>query len=258
MEGSAAVELSVVIPAYNEALRLPSFLDAALAWCRSHEPAFEIIVVDDGSSDNTAKLAGERDGVRVIKHLRNAGKGAAVRTGMLAARGRLRLFADADGATSMAEYPALKAAIAGGATVAVGSREGADKLVECSPLRRFLGRWFNRAVRMGSVRGIKDTQCGFKLFGPQALGLFAVAQEDGFAFDVELLLLAQRRGLRIDEVFVNWTEIAGSKVRLVRDGWRMLKAVRRIKKRHRRGEYESASVRVTPNQEESPLAHGSR
>jgi dolichyl-phosphate beta-glucosyltransferase len=234
------VELSVIIPAYNEALRLPVFLDSVVNWCKAYKPSSEIIVVDDGSSDDTAKLAAAR-GVRVISHERNSGKGAAVRTGMLAARGRLRLFADADGATGMAELPALMEA---GGDIAVGSREGRDKLVECSPTRRFLGRWFNRVVRMGSVKNIRDTQCGFKLFAtPRAHALFEIAQEDGFAFDVEVLLIAQRKGFEIHEVFVNWTEIAGTKVRLFRDGWRMLKAVRRIKRRWKRGEYERATRR---------------
>jgi dolichyl-phosphate beta-glucosyltransferase len=236
--------LSVIIPAFNEAARLPAFLDSVVAWCREHQPDSEIIVVDDGSSDETAKLAAQR-GVRVVSHVQNAGKGAAVRTGMLAARGRVRLFADADGATTMDELPTLMNA---GGDIAVASREGREKRVEASALRRFLGRWFNRAVRMGAVKGIRDTQCGFKLFAtPRAQALFEIAQEDGFAFDVELLLLAQRRGLKITEVFVNWTEIPGSKVRLFRDGWRMLKAVRRIKKRWKRGEYERATARVTPS-----------
>jgi dolichyl-phosphate beta-glucosyltransferase len=244
-----SVELSVVIPAYNEAARLPAFLDSVLAYCREQCPGAEIIVVDDGSGDDTAKLA-SRPGVRVLSHLRNAGKGAAVRTGMLAARGRLRLFADADGATSMDELAGLREAVERGADIAIASREGAGKRVEASALRRFLGRWFNRAVRMGSVKGIRDTQCGFKLFAtPAAHALFSIAQEDGFAFDVELLLIAQRRGLKIAEVPVNWTEMPGSKVSLLRDGMRMLKAVRRIKKRWKRGEYEGARARVTPSKE---------
>ncbi|MBZ0137181.1 MAG: glycosyltransferase family 2 protein [Planctomycetes bacterium] len=243
--GSSAVRLSVVIPAYNESTRLPAFLDSVLAWCGRHEPSFEVIVVDDGSSDGTVTVARQRD-VRVISHERNAGKGAAVRTGMLAARGELRLFADADGATAMEELPSLLAA---DADIAIGSREGRDKRVDASALRRFLGRWFNRAVRMGAIKGIRDTQCGFKLFRPAAHGLFEIAQEDGFAFDVELLLLAQNKGLSIKEVFVNWTEMPGSKVSLMRDGIKMLKAVRRIKKRWKTGAYESAMMRVTPSNE---------
>lgn len=243
----ARVRLSVVIPAYNEGARLPAFLDSVVAWCSTHEPDFEVIVVDDGSADETVKIAMQRD-VRVISHERNAGKGAAVRTGMLAARGELRLFADADGATAISELPAL---IEAGADVAVGSREGRHKKVESSAIRRFLGRWFNRAVRMGAVKGIRDTQCGFKLFRPAAYGLFELAQEDGFAFDVELLLLAQNKGLGVKEVFVNWTEMPGSKVSLLRDGMKMLKAVRRIKRRWRHGKYNQVSLRVTPSHEVS-------
>jgi dolichyl-phosphate beta-glucosyltransferase len=166
---------------------------------------------------------------------------------MLAARGRLRLFADADGATTMDELPAL---IAAGGDIAVASREGREKRVEASATRRFLGRWFNRAVRMGAVKGIRDTQCGFKLFATQpAQLLLEIAQEDGFAFDVELLLIAQRKGMKLTEVYVNWTEIPGSKVRLLRDGWRMLKAVRRIKKRWKSGEYERVTRREVQSAE---------
>ena len=242
---AARVRLSVIIPAYNEAARLPVFLDSVLAWCGEHEPSFEVIVVDDGSSDETVKLAMQRD-VRLISHERNAGKGAAVRTGMLAAQGELRLFADADGATAMSELPSL---LETEADVAIGSREGRDKDVQASAIRRFLGRWFNRAVRMGAVKGIRDTQCGFKLFRPAAHGLFEIAQEDGFAFDVELLMLAQHKGLSVAEVFVNWTEMPGSKVSLLRDGMKMLKAVRRIKKRWKSGEYENAELGVTPSNE---------
>lgn len=234
---SGTPDLSVVIPAFNEAQRLPAFLDHVRQWAAADGRAIEIIVVDDGSSDNPAQLA-EQGGARVIRLERNSGKGAAVRKGMLQARGRLRLFADADGATRMTELAALERAVAGGAEIAIGSREGRGTVVKASRLRRFLGRWFNRAVRLGSVRGIRDTQCGFKLFATdRAVALFGDTRENGFAFDVELLYLAQRRGITIAEVPVNWTEIPGSKVRLARDGWRMLKAVRRIRRRWHKGEY---------------------
>lgn len=257
MPGDALPELSIVIPAFNEAERLPAFLDAVLAWRQAARRNAEILVVDDGSRDNTAELvlqrAAREPALRLVRHLQNAGKGAAVRTGMAAARARLRLFADADGATGMAELAALERAVEAGAAIAIGSREGEGTLVQCSPLRRFLGRWFNRAVRMGSVRGLRDTQCGFKLFvGEQAWGLFLQAQEDGWAFDVEVLFLAQKRGLKIAEVPVNWTEKAGSKVSLWRDGMKMLKAVRRVVRRWRHGEYDRAQPRVTPSREETP------
>lgn len=237
----------MVIPAFNEAERLPRFLASALPWLEANGGEYEVIVVDDGSADTTAQAAAGHARVRVLKHAANAGKGAAVRTGMHAARGALRLFADADGATAMEEYPALRAAIDAGAQVAVGSREGGGKVVKVSGLRKFLGRWFNIAVRGRAVRGIRDTQCGFKLFTADAArALFGAAQEDGYAFDVEVLFLAQKRGLKIAEVPVNWTEIAGSKVRVWRDGMRMLKAVRRIRRRWRHGGYEGVAPRHTP------------
>ena len=252
-------ELSVVIPAFNEAARLPRFLSSVIEWLRESGLDFEILVVDDGSSDATTTAAREcapgEARLRVLRHERNAGKGAAVRTGMLAARGRQRLFADADGATAIGELPALREAVRAGAHVAIASREGGGKVVKVGGLRKFLGRWFNRAVRMGAVRGIRDTQCGFKLFeGPDAWGLFSLSQEEGYAFDVEILMLAQRRGLRIAEIPVDWTEIAGSKVSIWRDGLKMLRAVRAIKRRHRRGGYENPAPRVTPASELPPPA----
>lgn len=227
----------MIIPAYNEKLRLPAFLEHVLGFLHACAGTWEVIVVDDGSSDGTAQSA-ERPGVQVISHAANRGKGAAVRTGMAAARGVRRLFADADGATRMDELAALEAAVANGAEIAIGSREGGGKQVQVSATRRFLGRWFNRAVRMGSVRGIRDTQCGFKLFASaRAIGLFELLQEDGYAFDVELVFLAQRLGVPLAEVPVNWTAQPGSKVRVWRDGMRMLRAVRRIRRRWRQGVY---------------------
>ncbi len=236
-------KLSIIIPAYNEEERLPVFLDHVLKFSRSFEGGVEILVVNDGSTDGTSKVVTDRcpehTNLHLIEQPRNMGKGAAVRRGMLEGKGQWRLFADADGATQMDELATLIEAVEKGAEIAIASREGKGKRVECSPLRRFLGRWFNRAVRMGSIKGIRDTQCGFKLFVSEpALKLFEAAREDGFAFDVELLYLAQRRGIDVVEVPVNWTEISGSKVSLLRDGWRMLKAVSRIKRAFKLGKYE--------------------
>lgn len=244
-------EFSLVIPAYNEAARLPAFLDSALAWLDASGMSFEVIVVDDGSADATGdevrKRQAGRPNLRLIRHTNNSGKGAAVRTGMIAARGAKRLFADADGATAITELPALLAAITPETPIAIASREGGGKQVQVSGLRKFLGRWFNRVVRMGAVRGLRDTQCGFKLYAsPQAHALFALAQEDGYAFDVEVLFLAQRKNMRVAEVPVNWTEMPGSKVNVWRDGMKMLRAVRRVKRRWRSGGYENVPLRATP------------
>lgn len=243
-------ELSIVIPAFNEAERLPRFLASVLAYVSASGRDLEVLVVDDGSTDGTAQVAlacrTEHPGLRVLRCPENAGKGAAVRTGMVHARGARRLFVDADGATSIDELAGLERALDAGADVAIGSREGGDTRIVSSALRRFMGRAFNRALRSGAIVGLRDTQCGFKLFQGEALRLFPLLQENGFAFDVELLLLAQRRGLRIAEVSVNWTEVPGSKVRLLRDGARMLRAVRRIEGRFRRGEYDGIAPVATP------------
>lgn len=244
------ISLSVVIPAYNEAERLPAFLDSSIAWLRDHLPRYEIIVVDDGSDDGTSELALGFDGVRVLQHIQNSGKGAAVRTGMREARGDFHLFADADGATQMREVTKLTRGVERGAEIAIGSREGEGVKVEVSPFRKISGRWFNRVLRMGTLDGIRDTQCGFKLFTKDASQrLFASAVEDGFAFDVEVLLLARAWGMEIDEIPVNWAEQEGSKVRVVRDGWRMLKAVERIRLRLSSGVYERGHRAETPFRE---------
>ncbi|MBX3474193.1 MAG: glycosyltransferase family 2 protein [Planctomycetes bacterium] len=245
------IELSLVIPAYNEAARLPAFLDSVLAYLPTLGLAHEIIVVDDGSGDATSAEVRRRQSdhpqLRLLRHASNAGKGAAVRTGMLAATGRQRLFADADGATAIHELPHLRAAASAGAAIAIASREGGNKVVKVSGMRKFLGRWFNRVVRLGAVKGLRDTQCGFKLYAsPQAHALFSLAQEDGYAFDVEVLFLAQRKGLQVAEVPVDWTEMPGSKVSVWRDGMKMLRAVRRVKRRWRRGGYEAPAPRHTP------------
>jgi dolichyl-phosphate beta-glucosyltransferase len=253
-----APALSLVIPAFNEEARLPAFLDASLAWMCEQGRDFELIVVDDGSRDRTGALVLERCArfpqLRLVTLESNRGKGAAVRAGMMAARGERRLFADADGATTLLELSRLERALDQGADIAVGSREGgSDTRVVVSARRRVLGRWFNRAVRMGAIRGIRDTQCGFKLFTAKAAqSLFPLLRENGFAFDVESLYLAGKLGLSIAEVPVNWTEIPGSKVRLLRDGWRMLKSVLKIRWRWRRGVYAHPNPEVLGARERAP------
>jgi dolichyl-phosphate beta-glucosyltransferase len=222
----------VVIPAYNEAVRLPGYLKDVQAYFEGRDESYEVIVVDDGSRDGTAERVGEvaagRPGVIVHALDRNRGKGHAVRAGMTRAGGALRLMADADGATPIAEVSRLEAAIAAGADLAVGSRVlPADGVSRQVRMHRLLsGHVFNFLVRRLGVVGVVDTQCGFKLFrGEVAAALFPRLGTDGFGFDVELLLLAHRRGYRVAEVPVNWADQPGSKVGVLRDGPRMLREV---------------------------------
>jgi dolichyl-phosphate beta-glucosyltransferase len=232
--------LSFVIPAYNEERRIVSTLLSVTTYLRARRIPSEIVVVDDGSFDGTARLveefAREHPEVRLLRKERNLGKGAAVRTGMLAARGGWRIFSDADGSTPIEEVERLLAAAAGGATVVIGSRAigSEDTRTERRLGRAVVGRIFAFFVNWWAVPGIADTQCGFKLFDRRsAEWIFERQRLDDFAFDVEILFLAQRHGLEIVEVPVNWSNVAGSKVDLLRDSSRMLWAVARMRKMHR-------------------------
>jgi dolichyl-phosphate beta-glucosyltransferase len=219
----------VVIPAYNEALRLPGYLKDIQAYFEGRDEPYEIIVVDDGSRDTTAErvreVAAGRTEISVHALGRNRGKGHAVRAGMARAVGELRLMTDADGATPIAEVARLEAAIAAGADLAVGSRALRDPAVtrQVRMHRKLAGHVFNFLVRRLGVASVVDTQCGFKLFrGPVAAALFPLVTTDGFGFDVELLMLAERAGYRITEVPINWADQPGSKVGVLREGPQML------------------------------------
>ncbi|OGK92046.1 MAG: glycosyl transferase family 2 [Candidatus Rokubacteria bacterium GWF2_70_14] len=225
----AVRDWSVVIPAYNEAMRLPAYLKEVVAYFDGRDQSYEVVVVDDGSRDATAdcvrELARLHPSVRLHALPENRGKGCAVRTGMTVASGALRLMADADGATPIVEVKRLEAAMQAGADLAVGSRALPDPsvVVRARTHRKLSGQVWSRLVRALGVSGVVDTQCGFKLFrGPVADDLFRPLRTEGFGFDVELLLLARRRGYRIVEVPINWTDQPGSKVGVLKDGPRML------------------------------------
>ncbi|HEY9648894.1 MAG TPA: glycosyltransferase [Chroococcidiopsis sp.] len=251
------VDLSVVIPAYNEVQRLPRTLLEIVDYLRSRSFSFEILVVDDGSRDATSAMVRQFQGlcpeVRLISSPRNFGKGYSVRTGMLNAYGELLLFADADGATPIAEFARLERAIVDdGADVAIGSRAKLSRDVSIKTLahRKFIGRVFNSIVNLLVVPGVEDTQCGFKLFKQEtAREIFRRQSLDGFSFDVEILYIAKQLRYRIAEIPVNWENQPGSKVRIIRDSLRMLRDVIWILTRDLVGKYNlnsSLSVADTP------------
>lgn len=215
------MKLSVVVPAYNEAQRLPPSLDTAIAYLRENHPGFELIVVDDGSSDSTAEVvrsaARDEPAVQLVSYTPNRGKGYAVRTGLRAATGDLILFSDADLSTPIEEVSKLIAAVESGADVAIGSRALAQSEIrERQPLYRELGgKLFNLVVRLFLLPDLHDTQCGFKLFRRDAIQpLLDHLANDGFAFDVEILALARAAGLRIAEVPVIWVNSPMTRVRM--------------------------------------------
>ncbi len=233
------IALSLILPALDEARRLPPYLRSIRAYLDgSFAQPYEVLVVDDGSRDETAavvqRLAGQWPQLRLLRHARNEGKGAAVRTGMLAARGDLLLFADADGATPIEEHARLAAAIGQGADLAVGSRLIADPALRRSRqwYRGLAGRLF--ALAACRLLGIStlDPQCGFKLFRAAAgRRLFAALTESGYVFDLELLLLAQRFGLRVAEVPIHWQEVPGGHLRPLCELPRIVAGVWRLRRR---------------------------
>ena len=208
--------LSVVIPAFNEAERLPRTLDRVGAFLRAFGRGHEIVVVDDGSKDETAERA-RAAGATVLRNDRNRGKGHAVRRGMLEARGQRRLMTDADLSTPIEELPRFLDTMAEGYDVVIGSRAlpGANIEVHQPWFRENMGRLYNVFVRAVAVPGLRDTQCGFKLWSADAArAAFADARLDGFSFDVEALYLARKRGYRIAEVPVTWRNDAATRVSL--------------------------------------------
>ncbi|CUU05523.1 MAG: glycosyltransferase family 2 protein [Fimbriimonadales bacterium] len=224
------LRLSVVIPAYNEEARIESTLERVIAYLNEGWQPYEILVVSDGSTDRTEAIvqafAARHPQVKLLAYQPNRGKGHAVRYGMLRAQGEWVLFSDADLATPIEELEKLARALESGYAIAIGSRPLREsQLIVRQPFyREWAGRAFNKVVQLLAVRGIHDTQCGFKLFTREAVqAIFPRCQLDGFSFDFEALYYAQRMGYPIAEVPVRWMHQEGSKVRLLRDGLRMLR-----------------------------------
>lgn len=228
------MELSVVVPCFNEAPRLPASLRTAGSYLKGRV-TFELILVDDGSSDGTQSLIGEaaaaHEYVQGVALPVNRGKGRAVAEGVARSRGELVLISDADLSTPIEELPRLEQAIVAGADIAIGSRAKRGAREVDQPLhRRLMGKGFNLFVQGLLLPGIWDTQCGFKLFrGEVARELFGQLSTDGFAYDVEVLFRARRAGYRIKEVPVRWINSTKTSVHAVRHSREMLRDVLRIR-----------------------------
>ena len=225
---------SIVIPCFNEAARIDETLRLTLDYLAGAAPESELIVVNDGSTDATGSIIREvlsntKIATRLLENFPNRGKGAAVRSGLLAAQKPIGLFSDADLSTPLEETPKLIEPIANGEIdIAIGSRAIDRSLIgQHQPWRREqAGRIFNLLVRVATGLPFWDTQCGFKAFRLDVCRpIIEAARIDGFAFDVELLYLAQRAGLRIREIPVRWNHAEGSKVRFIQDSLQMLREV---------------------------------
>ena len=229
--------MSIVIPAYNEEKRIAGSLLETCAYMNDFGMEYEIIVVDDGSSDGTGRIvdhiAKDIRNVGLVRYEMNRGKGHALRTGVLATKGDLILVMDADLSTPMDELRKLMPYLSdGGFDIAIGSRALAlsDIIIKQPWWRRGMGKTFNKLVKTLVIGGFSDTQCGFKLFkGEIARSLFGEAKIDRFAYDVEILALARKKGYGIQEVPVRWINSPESRVDPVKDSLQMLADLVRIR-----------------------------
>jgi dolichyl-phosphate beta-glucosyltransferase len=227
--------LEIVVPAYNESERIVRTLERIREYYDEQDYTWRCSVVNDGSTDNTADLVlpfTRDEQFRLLDYGENRGKGAAVRFGMLRAEAELVLFCDADLATPQEETAKLLAAIEGGVAVAIGSRPKKESSLEIRQpwFRERMGRAFNKVVQLLGVRGIEDTQCGFKIFtSAAAKDVFSRCKLNGFSFDIEALMVARDLGYQIAEVPIRWRHQEGSKVVLMRDGPRMLKDLLKLR-----------------------------
>lgn len=230
-----AMFLSLVIPTYNEEDRIGKSLQTIVEYLSEREYSWEIIVSDDGSSDNTKSVV-EKFPAVFLDNGMNRGKGAAVRSGMLRAQGSVRVFTDADLSTPIYELEKMLPLLANGADVVIGSRRVDPSLVKIHQpwYREKIGQLGNALVRAVLFDGIEDTQCGFKGCTAQtAESLFSVMKIDGFAFDMELLYLAKKSNLRVEQIPVEWHNDDRSKVDPIRDSIKTLKEMFMIKRLHK-------------------------
>lgn len=221
--------LSVVVPAYNEEDRIQRTLERLFEYYEAQDYDYDVVVVSDGSTDRTnsivSSFAASHPKFSLLDSQPNHGKGFVVRTGMLQAAGDYVLFCDADLATPQEETEKLLPRCLAGCDVAIGSRPLRESNLEIRQpwYREMLGRTFNGVVQLLAIKGIADTQCGFKIFTQKAAkDVFSRCKLDGFGFDLEALMIAKDLGYKIEEIPIRWMHQEGSKVRVLRDGTRMV------------------------------------
>ncbi|MFQ6100834.1 MAG: dolichyl-phosphate beta-glucosyltransferase [Anaerolineae bacterium] len=235
--------MTIVVPAYNEERRLPTTLPQVIDFAESQDYPVEVLVVDNASTDRTSDIAREIAAEHPIVSLLFQpirGKGAAVRKGMFEGRGEYLFMCDADLAMPIEEASKFLPPTLSDYDVAIASREAPGAVRHNEPwYRHLMGRVFNLIVRLLAVPGIQDTQCGFKCFRREvAHAILSVQRIDGWAFDVEILHIAQRRGYCLVEVPIHWYYGEGSRVSPLYDSWNMLREVLRIRRNSRTGLYD--------------------
>jgi glycosyltransferase involved in cell wall biosynthesis len=243
---------SIVIPAYNEGARLGATLEKVLTYLHQQGWDAEVIVVNDGSRDNTAEIvrsfAAKDPALRLVENPGNRGKGYSVRNGMLNARGRVVLFSDADLSSPIEEAPKLFQALENGADIAIGSRWlRAETQTQRQPLHRQLfGRIFNLLLRLTLGLKFKDTQCGFKAFKQRAAQtIFPLQKIERWGFDPEILFLARKFGLKVEEIPVAWGHSGDTRINPVLDGARMFQEMLHIRWNDVTGKYDGGGPVAT-------------
>ena len=236
--------LSIIIPSYEEEAQLQLTLPKLRNYLIKQDYPWEVIIVDDGSSDGTSRIPHEifrkTESVKVLTNPKNRGKGYSVKQGVIEASGKLILVSDADFSTPIEDFEKLHNYIKQGYDIAIGSRSLADSNIEIRQTwyREGMGRIFNVFVQMLVLRGFVDTQCGFKCFDREKLiPIFSQMTVDGFCFDVEFLFISKKRGLKTIEVDINWRDSPHSQVSLVTDPIRMLLDLVRIRQNDKKGIY---------------------
>jgi dolichyl-phosphate beta-glucosyltransferase len=255
---------SIVIPAYNESARLGTTLSKVLGYVHAQAWDAEVVVVNDGSRDNTADIvqtfAANDPRLRLVENPGNRGKGYSVRNGMLHARGRVVLFSDADLSSPIEEAPKLFAALEQGADIAIGSRWlRAETQTQRQPVHRQLfGRIFNVLLRLTLGLHFKDTQCGFKAFKRSAVqAIFPLQKIERWGFDPEILFLARKFGFKVKEVPVAWGHSGGTRIHPLTDGSRMFQDLLRIRWNDFTGKYQRSTAPPAQIADPAPVHHAS-